>query len=156
MSDLRKQYRDYIANIHLMQLATADPETGRPWLCSVWYVMDADDTVYWCSRKTRRHSQEITKSGYATCTMIENYQEGLGQKGRSLVLSGRSNLVPREKISKVYALYSKKYKNTPDFFQDLESFLQGDSQQAFYQIIPDQIIWWDEIEPGDNPRKVIK
>ena len=155
MSDLRQTYRDYIVDIGLMQLATVDQETNRPWLCSVWYVMDDEDNVYWCSRKTRRHSQEIGDGGYATCTITKNYNEGLGQKGRALILSGDASLVPQDKIEFVYDLYAQKYNKT-ESMQSFETFLNGSGVHFFYQITPDQIVWWDELEPGDNPRKIIK
>lgn len=155
MSELSSIYREYAASIKLMQLATVNSKTDRPWLCSVWYVMDNDDNVYWCSRKTRRHSQEIGDGSYATCTIVKDYQEGLGQKGRALILSGKSNIVPTDKVKMVYDLYSKRY-NAVDKMQKLEDFIDGTGKHFFYQIISDEIVWWDELEPENNPRKIIK
>jgi len=51
--------QEYLTNNTLMQLATLG-EDGQPWLCSVYFVHDEDDNLYWTSaRSKRRHSREI-------------------------------------------------------------------------------------------------
>src|SRR5688572_9922168 len=75
--DARQLYRDYLKDIKLMQLATC--RDSQPWLCHVWYVMDEEaGKIYFISRETRRHSQEIQGNEKVACTFHKWFGEGLG------------------------------------------------------------------------------
>jgi nitroimidazol reductase NimA-like FMN-containing flavoprotein (pyridoxamine 5'-phosphate oxidase superfamily) len=50
--------RHLIDNHDDMTIATADSD-GIPWVSPVFYVPDADDTLYWVSDVSARHSQNI-------------------------------------------------------------------------------------------------
>lgn len=151
--DPKKLYQEYLESVFLMQLATSANE--QPWLCNVWYVKDSDDNFYWTSRKTRRHSQEIAQNPKIACTFHQNFVEGLGQKGQAVIIAGHASLVVTNKIADIYDLYEQRYPKLPTM-QDKQSFVDQTGDHFFYQVTPDEIIWWDEVNFPEDSRQVVK
>lgn len=149
----REYYVSYLRDIKLMQLATC--QNNRPWLCNVWYVMDDQDRVYWISRETRRHSQDLEINPYAACTFHAPYTGGLGEKGQSLVMSGPVVKLNGESCHEPYALYAVRFPKIMEF-QPLDHFLTHQAHHHFYQLTPDDIVWFDEINFPDDPRRVVR
>lgn len=146
-------YQDILKDIKLMQLATC--RDNQPWLCNVWYVMDEDENIYWNSRLTRRHSEEIADNPRVACTFHKWFNEGIGQKGQALIVSGNAELLSGEDIRMPYKLYVGR---NPKFLdvQSLETTMSATGPHFFYKLTPDEIIWWDEVNFPDNPRRVVK
>lgn len=136
-----------------MQLATA--RDGRPWLCNVWYVMDAQDNIYWISRATRRHSEEIADNPYVAATFHKWFGEGLGQSGQALIVSGTAEIVSIDQVHESYQLYADRYPELLNF-QSLEATKDGSGDHLFYKITPREIVWWDEVNFPDQSRQVVK
>ena len=59
MGDIRVRIEEVLTRGHLLSLATVDD--GGPWVADLGYVHDNDLTLYWLSRKNRRHSIAIKK-----------------------------------------------------------------------------------------------
>lgn len=135
-----------------MQLATC--ANNQPWLCNVWYVIDDDDKIYWISRETRRHSQEIAKNPKVSCTFHKWFDGGLGQKGKSLVIAGNARQMTPSEINRPYALYLERYPKLSDF-QSLEASQDGSGDHKFYEVTPTEIVWFDEENFPDNSRQKI-
>lgn len=146
-------YRDALKDIKLMQLATS--RDNRPWLCNVWYVMDEDENVYWISRDTRKHSEDIALNPYVSCTFHRWFGDGLGQKGQALIIAGKAGILKGEECRKPYELYAERYPKVLDF-QSMDKFLNDEGHHYFYKITPDEIVWWDEVNFPDNPRQTVK
>ncbi len=136
-----------------MQLATAS-KAGRPWLCNVWYVMDNQDNVYWISRITRRHSEDIANNPQVACTFHKPYKGGPGLKGCALVIAGLAKSLSGADAEKVLQLYAEKYPQINDT-PNLEETIAGTGKHLFYRLTPQNIVWWDETEGHDNPRQVL-
>ncbi len=150
--DIQALYRNYLKDIKLMQLATC--ADNQPWLCNVWYVIDKNDKIYWMSRETRRHSQEIVKNPKVSCTFHKCFNEGLGQKGQAVIIAGNARQIPANEITKPYQLYLDRYPALADL-QSLEASIDGSGHHKFYEIIPNEIIWWDEVNFPDDPRQKV-
>jgi len=151
--DTKKLYKDYLQNVKLMQLATC--VENQPWLCNVWFVQGTDENIYWCSRKTRRHSIEIEQNPYVSCTFHQEFTEGLGQKGQAVVMAGQAKLLEQSKISKIYDLYHKRYPKLPSL-QSKDIFQKVTGDHFFYQMTPTEVIWWDEVNfPGDPRQRIL-
>lgn len=149
--DKRALYRAYLEDVKLMQLATA--RDNQPWLCNVWYVMDEDDNIYFISRETRRHSQEIADNPNVSCTFHKWFERGLGEQGQALVIAGRAEKLTGDAVEKPYTLYQARYPHLENF-QALAHFQKEDGHHFFYKITPTEIVWWDEVN-FDQPRQEV-
>ena len=58
--DLRELVRDYLTKAQIMQIATVHDH--QPWVATVYFATDIDLNLYWMSRASRRHSQEILEN----------------------------------------------------------------------------------------------
>ncbi len=152
MKQTKQLYRDYLKDIKLMQLATC--KDNKPWLSNVWFVIDEQDNVYWISRETRRHSEEIARNSHVSCTFHKWFDEGLGQKGQALVVSGEAKKLEGSECKKPYELYAERYPTVLDF-QSLDTFLNDEGHHYFYKLTPKEIVWWDEINFPEEPRQEI-
>ncbi|MDD9911928.1 MAG: pyridoxamine 5'-phosphate oxidase family protein [Alphaproteobacteria bacterium] len=146
-------YRQCLQDVKLMQLATC--QDNKPWLCNVWFVADGEDTIYWMSRKIRRHSEDIAANPQASCTFHKWFEGGFGEKGQALVMAGKAELVPEEKVADVYDLYTGRHPHLKNV-QSKEKFQTAEEPHFLYQLTPDEIVWFDEINFPDDPRKVLK
>lgn len=146
-------YRSYLDDVKLMQLATA--RDNKPWLCNVWYVIDDDGVIYWMSRDTRRHSEEIHDNENVACTFHLSFDEGLGQKGQAVIMSGIAKKLDGNACKKPYELYASRFPKLLEF-QSLDAFLNNEGHHYFYKMTPEEIIWWDEVNFGNDPRQKIE
>lgn len=133
-----------------MQLATV--KDGKPWVCTVWFVADEQGNIYWESRKTRRHSQELSENPYVSAAIVKTYQRGRGEKVMGLQLEGKARIVEPGEIEKAYSLYLAKYPQAPTILEEIK---KSDAPTAFYVVKPDTCILFDEVNFPDNPRQEI-
>ena len=148
----KELYRAYLDDVKLMQLATS--RDHRPWLCNVWYVMDDEDNVYWISRETRRHSEDIAHNPHAACTFHKWFDSGLGEKGQAVVIAGEARKLRGNECRKPYELYTIRHPNLPGL-QALEDFENETGHHFFYVLSPKEIMWWDEKNFPENPRQML-
>lgn len=152
--DKRNLYHSFLEDILLMQLATA--RDNKPWLCSVWYVMDDDNNIYWLSRKTRRHSEELADNSYASCTFTKQYHDGFGiDKGQALVASGTVEILMGDDCVTPYKLYTSCHPKMLEF-QTLEDVKTDQGHHYLYKLTPEEIVWFDELNFPQDPRQVLK
>ncbi len=146
-------YRTILEDVRLMQLATS--RGHRPWLCNVWFAADGDGHIYWISRETRRHSEDIAANAHVACTFHKWFAGGLGEKGQALVMAGTATRLPGPECRMPYGLYLSRYPALAEF-QSLEAFLKDEGHHFFYRLAPTEIVLWDEINQPADPRQVIK
>ena len=150
--DIEKLYRNYLKDVKLMQLATC--ENNQPWLCNVWFVNDDNNNIYWISRETREHSKQIKNNSNVACTFHKWFEEGLGQKGQALVISGQAEKLAGNVCEGPYDLYSKSYPKVLEF-QTKKAFLNDEGHHFFYKVTPKRIVWFDEINFPEDPRQEV-
>lgn len=147
-------YREYLQEVKLMQLATV--KGSKPWLCSVWYVIDDDNNVYWISRENRKHSQDIEANSNVACTFHKWFDGGLlVDQGQAVIMSGTATRLSGEECRIPYQLYTDRFPRMPEF-QSLNLFLKDESHHSFYKLTPETIVWWDEVNFPDDSKQVIK
>lgn len=132
----------------LMQLATV--RSGKPWICTVYFVTDNAGCLYWLSLPTRRHSQDISHDGHvAAAIAIKADQPVIGVQ-----VEGSAEPVREpEVIRQVMADYAAKYDAGHDFYTN---FLAGTNQHVLYRLKPTAIVLFDEVHyPGDARRDVL-
>lgn len=153
MPDAVALYKEYLEDVKLMQLATC--RDNQPWLCNVWFVMDDDGNIYFMSRKSRRHSEDIALNPNVACTFHKTFTKGLGEKGQAVIISGTARMLSGDECLKPYDLYAVENPKLNEF-QSKEAFTEGSGHHFFYKITPNEIVWWDEQNFPNDPRQIIK
>jgi len=135
--------QEYLTDNTLMQLATLG-EDGQPWLCSVYFVHDEDDNLYWTSaRSKRRHSREIKGDERVAVTIVQD-----DVKKQALQITGIASEVSFDDAERVDKLYSAKYGDKGRLADVLADLPEG---RAFWKVEPTTISFWDEVNfPGVN------
>lgn len=147
MKQLQKQIITYLEQGRLAQLATA--RDNRPWVCTVYYVVDEHLDIYWLSYPTRRHSQDIAANGRVALTVaikpdvpvIGVQMEGVAREVEDVAT-----------IARVMKLYVQKYGVGRSF---LSRFELGANKHRLYRLRSERIVLFDEVNFGsDNPQEL--
>lgn len=144
---MENKIREYLKQTKTMQLATTIEE--KPWVCSVYFVIDDDLNIYWLSWPNRRHSQEILiNSNVAACFVIKTNQPVVGVQ-----VEGSAELIKdKKKIKVALSDYVMKYGVGEKFY---ELFLQNKNQHEVYRLNPKKYVLFDEANYPEAPRKEV-
>jgi len=99
--DVEKTIRAYLPDIIHMSLATCD--NGKPWICEVHYVYDDELCIYFRSKPSRRHSQEIAKNPNVAGNIVTQHK--VGEPPRGIYFEGTANLL--KDVDESHAAYQK-------------------------------------------------
>ena len=151
--NLRKLIDDYLKEAKLMQIATS--ADGRPWVASVWFAADNSFNLYFISRQTRRHSQEITRNPQVAGAIVKPH-DTLGDKTRGLQFEGKCSDVKGKELIKSFALFAKRFPKVTKFILSPKDIINGVTDHRLYKIIPSKIVLFDEINFPGNSRQEYK
>jgi len=70
-TEVEKVIREYIKPLVHMSLATVSG--SKPWVCEVHFASDEDLNLYFLSKATRRHSQEIAKNPHVAGNIVKQF-----------------------------------------------------------------------------------
>lgn len=84
--DVEQVIREYLPDVLHMSLATCIG--NKPWVCEVHFVYDGELNLYFRSKTSRRHSQEITKNQNVAGNIVA--QHGKDEKPRAVYFEGRA------------------------------------------------------------------
>lgn len=104
--DIEQAIREYLSEIIHMSLATC--AGGRPWVCEVHFAFDEDLNLYFRSKPSRRHSEEIAANPNVAGNMVTQHQ--LGDKVRGVYFEGKAELL--ENVGEqhpAYVLYKERF-----------------------------------------------
>ncbi len=145
---LEQDLTKYLGQGRIMQLATS--QANRPWVVSVFYVVDSEHNFYWLSLPTRRHSQDIEANNQAAITIAIKQDLpviGIYAEGKVMVTKDQTE------VKKVANLYLKKHNAANGFY---DRFVQGANQHWVYKLEPTTITLFDEYKNSDNPVQTIR
>lgn len=138
--------KKYLQEMEMMQVATLSGD--QPWICTVYFVADDKQNLYWISGPTRRHSEEINKHSKAAAAIPVKFSGhpvvGLQAEGEAKEINDKT------KISEIMRLYTDKFKTGEDFYND---FVAGKNSHKLYCLKPNLIVLFDEKNFPDEPRK---
>lgn len=147
MNDAKGLIKKYVAKSSLMQLATVRDD--RPWVCSVYYVVDSKLNLYWLSYPSRRHSQDIAHNANVAVTIAVKQDMpvvGVQAEGRATMVKNVAL------VAKIMPLYIKKYGVGKNF---LKNFSLGTNRHALYCFEPSRFVLFDEATFGhDNSQEL--
>jgi len=137
----------YLPEPKFIQLATVG-EGGKPWVCTVHFVVDKDSNIYWLSWPTRRHSEEVSKNSNVAITMVVKSDMpviGLQAEGTA------EQITSLPVVSKMMLKYVKKYGIGKGFY---ERVVSGDNKHRMYKLTPERFSLFDEVNfPKDSPQE---
>ncbi len=84
--DIESAIREYLPAVIHMSLGTSSHNC--PWVIEVHFAYDDDLNLYFRSKPSRRHSQEIAKNPNVAGSISENHK--IGQKTRAVYFEGRA------------------------------------------------------------------
>lgn len=139
--------KKYLQKKMTMQTATANG--NQPWVCSVFYVADDNQNLYWLSFPSRRHSQEITKNKKAAIAIVVRADwPVIGIQSEGII-----SVVQEEKVvKKIMQSYVDKYGKGSDFY---DNFVAGTNEHWLYRFTPKQFVLFDEKHFSGKPRQVV-
>lgn len=129
--DIEQIIREYIDKTVHMSLATV--RDNKPWVCEVHFGYDDELNLYWISKTSRRHSQEIAANPYVAGTIVQQYQRS-EPCGGALYFEGTASLLETEAERRT-ALQALS-KNTDVTEQDVEN-AKDPSNHQFYKVSVD-------------------
>jgi uncharacterized protein YhbP (UPF0306 family) len=137
--------KKYLSQAHMMQIATSAGD--QPWVCTVYFVTDDGQNLYWLSLSTRRHSQEIKRSNKIAVAIAVKFDKnpiiGIQAEGTAEAVNDE------EVIKSVLPAYIEKYGTGRDF---IELFKSGKNQHWLYKFTPDRYYLFDEINFSDGQK----
>ncbi len=145
--DPKELARQYLNDIKIMQLATADD--NGPWVCTVHFYADGDFNIYWCSRTDRKHSQQLEKNPMASATVMVHENTPEEDYVAAVTLAGKAELM-KEIPQDAREAYIAKL--------DRPSFLLPDpddpkNTQEFYRLKPETMVVFDTKNFPKAPRQ---
>ena len=127
-----KIIREYLSNIVHMSLGTCVDNT--PWVCEVHFVYDDELNLYWRSKASRRHSQEIAQNPRVAGNIVRQHDleeapVGVYFEGRAVQLSGV------QVGDSVYQLFADRFAVGPEIIDDANS----EDGHQFYKVTVDKM-----------------
>lgn len=108
--------REYVDKTIHMSLATS--VENKPWVCEVHFVYDDDLNIYWRSKESRRHSQEIEINPNVAGNIVR--QHGLGEYPHAIYFEGVAEMLTDEEQQKrIFPLFQSRIGASEDAFKEL-------------------------------------
>lgn len=144
---LKQLITEYLKKAKMMQIATA--VGNQPWACTVYFAYDEDLNLYWISKPSRRHSEEIRNNEKVAGTIVLPHTPGNKVRGIQFQGVGKElRNVDDVKIAIKY--YGDRYKMPKDRIDEIINNTDG---HVPYKIKPSLYVLFDEENFPDNPRQ---
>lgn len=135
ITDIEKIVREYLAGVLHMSLATSIDD--KPWVCEVHFVFDEDLNLYFRSKMSRRHSQEIAKNKNVGGNIVE--QHALDDKVRGVYFEGTAEMIEVTENDEIYKLFAKRMNADEKIIEDA----QKDDGHKFYKVSVENFYLFD-------------
>jgi uncharacterized protein YhbP (UPF0306 family) len=119
--------REYLKDVFHMSLGTSID--NKPWVCEVHFVYDSDLNVYFRSKKSRRHSQEIAANSNVAGNIVE--QHSPDEKPRGVYFEGAAAVV--ENFNENHAAY-KAFQDRMNFGPEIIEDSKNNDGHKIYKI----------------------
>jgi uncharacterized protein YhbP (UPF0306 family) len=143
--DVKELVTKYLNVGRVMQVATS--AGSQPWICTVYFVPDEQQSLYWLSIPQRRHSLEIGKNSNIAIAIAVKFDKnpiiGIQAEGTSEVVNDE------EIVKKILPGYVEKYGSGKDFY---ELFKVSKNQHQLYKFTPIKYFLFDEVNFPDGQK----
>ena len=145
--ELRQLIEDYLKEAKLLQVATA--RDNQPWACTVYFAFDEKLNLYWISKLSRRHSEEIRNNEKVAGTVVLPHTPG--DKVRGIQFQGiAKELMDKDEATAGMKYYAERYGMKPE---RVKAILDGSDGHVCYKITPNIYVLFDEVNFPDDPRQ---
>lgn len=148
--EIEKLIRKYLVQCHMMSLATVNGD--KPWVATVYYVMDDDLNLYWASPADTNHSQQISDNQNVAIAIPVVHKKSQPVVG--IQIEGVANKVDgKDKIETIARQYAKQYGFGEKW---VEKFSNDQTKHKLYKFSPKKFVLFDDISFPDNPRQELE
>lgn len=144
---VRQLIVDYLGKAVLMQVATVSG--SKPWVCSVYFAFDDTLSLYWISRKDRRHSEELRRNPAVAGAIVLPHTTGDDVQGVQFEGAAKE-LTDISQAKKGLEVYAKRFSLSTDRVAEIISGADG---HVCYTIQPSSFVLFDEVHYPENPRQ---
>lgn len=142
---VEKTIREYLPGVIHMSLATC--VDGKPWMCEVHFVYDDELNIYWRSKQSRRHSQDIAQNPRVAGNIVE--QHGMGDKPRGVYFEGTAERLDDVEMGDgVYELFAKRFGLGEEAVADAIT----EDGHKFYKVNVENIYLFDSRESSPSQK----
>ena len=137
MTEPQDLIEEHLQQARVMQVATV--RGGRPWVCSVYFVADEQQRLYWLSWPSRRHSRDIAANdrvAVAIAVKTDKPVIGIQAEGRATVVTDSTE------VQRVMQRYTEKYGEGSEFYNN---FVAGKNLHELYRFTPETYVLFDEL-----------
>jgi uncharacterized protein YhbP (UPF0306 family) len=135
--------KEYLRQGRMMQIATSTD--GQPWICTVYFVPDEKQNLYWLSYPERRHSQEIAQNSKVAIAIPIKFDSrpiiGIQTEGSA------EKIKDADVIKGILPAYVEKYGQGKDFYS---LFIAGKNRHELYKYTPTKYALMDETNFSDE------
>ena len=126
-----------------MQLATA--ADGRPWICNLHMATDDENSIYWISKLTSRHSKDISTNPHVAMTLAVKADRPL----IGVQIEGTATVVTDSDTIRVAMTdWMRRHGGSEKF---VDSIVDGTNEHKLYQLTPKRFQLLDEVNFPDSP-----
>lgn len=147
---LRKLIENYLKEAKMLQVATA--KGNQPWSCTVYFAFDEELNIYWISKPTRRHSEELRNNARVAGVIVLPHIPGDDVRG--IQLQGvAKELTDKQEATNGMKYYAERFGMKQN---RVKTILDGTDGHLCYRITPNLYVLFDEVNFPDNPRQEFK
>lgn len=147
MEEVEKLIRDYLPGVVHMSLATC--MDNKPWVCELHLVYDEDLNLYFLSKPSRRHSQEIAQNPNVAGNIV--VQHGLTDRPRGVYFEGTAEILAGiTENSDAYKLYNTRFGLSDRMLNEIKN---DESGHKFYKITPSSFVLFDTVNFPEDSRQ---
>ena len=141
--DIRKHVERYLSEARIMQLAT--DRDGQPWICNLHFAVDGDSNMYWLSKPTRRHSEDIVNNPrVAVAIAVKTNKPVIGIQATGVV----QIVTNTHLLETVMGDYRQRHGTDASF---ADQIIAGTNEHKLYQFSPDSFNLFDEVNFATQP-----
>jgi uncharacterized protein YhbP (UPF0306 family) len=138
--------KEFLTVNKVMQLATVGK--NGPWICTLYFVIDDQNNIYWTSARNRQHSREILDNSKVAATVVHDPVHK-----RAVQITGEAHEVPLSDVERINKLYADKFGDKPSRLQEV--IANRPDGRAYWVLKPQTISLWDEVVFPDKPKRQV-
>jgi uncharacterized protein YhbP (UPF0306 family) len=135
ITDIEKTIREYLPGVIHMSLATS--HDNKPWVCEVHFAYDDELNLYFMSKSTRRHSEEIAENPNVAGNIVR--QHAVGEKPRGVYFEGKAEMLTNADTAK--DIYFKRF-----------NLDKAPPEHEFYKITVAKYYLFDSLESSPSQK----
>jgi len=146
--DVEKVIREYLSTVIHMSLATT--KDAKPWVCEVHFVFDDELNLYFRSKPSSRHSQEIANNKNVAGNIVAQHQ--LKDKVRGVYFEGTAEqLLNVGKDHLAYRLCQERFGLGKEIIKDA----QEENGHKFYKITVNNYYLFDSRQSNPSQKYLL-